>query len=171
MSKAIYDELEGTRKELQQVLSSFTPEQLNTIPFAGSWTAGQVGEHVLKSVSGTLNNVNGDVHPTERNPEENVGQLRDIFLNFKIKMTSPDFILPTTEPKNKEELLGALEENISGLEKTARTEDLSATCLAFEMPFMGPLTRMEWLSFANFHTQRHIHQLKNIKEFIDNHKN
>jgi hypothetical protein len=167
MNKAIYDEIGDTGKELSQVLSSFTQEQLNAIPFAGSWTAGQVAEHVLKSVSGTLQNVNGEVKPTERNPVQYADLLKEIFLNFNIKMTSPDFILPTDEPKNKEALINLLNTSMIGLEDAAKTEDLSATCLSFEMPTMGPLTRMEWLSFANAHTLRHIHQLKNIKQVLN----
>ena len=170
MNKPIYDEIGDTGKELSQVLSSFTQEQINVIPFAGSWTAGQVAEHVLKSVSGTLQNVTGNVEPTDRNPVQYADQLKEIFLNFDIKMKSPDFILPTDEPKDKGALLSSLENKMNKLENAAKTEDLSATCLTFEMPTMGPLTRMEWLSFANAHTLRHIHQLKNIKKAID-HKN
>ena len=171
MSKPIYDELKNTGGELQQILSSFTQEEINKVPFAGSWTAGQVAEHVLKSASGVLANVNSDVHPTERNPEENVKMLSDAFLNFEIKMKSPDFILPGDDPKDKNDLMDSLTSAMSGLEQAARTEDLSATCTAFEMPTVGALTRIEWLSFANVHTLRHIHQLKNIKQAIDQYKN
>ncbi|HTD99439.1 MAG TPA: DinB family protein [Mucilaginibacter sp.] len=171
MSKPIYDELKDTGSELKQVLSSFAQEDINKVPFAGSWTAGQVAEHVLKSASGVLANVNSDVQPTERNPEEHVKMLSDAFLNFEIKMKSPDFILPTDEPKEKTTLLNSLSHTINNLEQAARTEDLSATCTAFEMPTVGALTRIEWLSFANVHTLRHIHQLKNIKQAIDQHKN
>lgn len=168
MNKPINDELAATGRELQQVLSSFSPEQINTIPFEGSWTAGQVAEHVLKSVSGTLQNVQSEVSPTKRNPTEYAVLLNDTFLNFNLKFSSPDFILPTDGPKNKEALLGSLADAMARLEKAARTEDLSATCTAFEMPTMGPLTRIEWLTFANAHTLRHIHQLKNIKQAFNN---
>jgi S-ribosylhomocysteine lyase LuxS involved in autoinducer biosynthesis len=171
MSKPIYDELKNTGKELQQVLSSFTQEDINKVPFAGSWTAGQVAEHVLKSADGVLANVKSNTQPTERNPEENVKMLSDAFLNFGIKMKSPDFILPGDKPKDKAELINSLNNTINSLEQAARTEDLSATCTAFEMPTVGPLTRIEWLSFANVHTLRHIHQLKNIKQAIDQYKN
>jgi len=166
MSKAIYEEIGNTAEELSQVLSSFTQDQFNIVPFEGSWTAGQVAEHIFKFVSGTLQNVTGDVKPTERNPEEYAGQLKEMFLNFNVKMTSPDFILPTDAPKNKEALLYSLEKSMKGLEESARTLDLSLTCTTFDMPFMGPLTRIEWLTFVNAHALRHIHQLKNIKKAL-----
>lgn len=168
MSKPIYEELAETGKELTNILSSFDEKQINEVPFAGSWTAGQVAEHVLKSVSGTLQNVNSDVQPTERNPVEHAEQLKTIFLNFNIKFSSPDFILPSDEPKDKRSLISSLAQSIKGLEHAAKTEDLSATCTAFEMPNMGQLTRIEWLSFADAHTKRHIHQLKNIKLALNN---
>ncbi len=52
-----------TRKELQktlncvtdeliQIVSSLDDEQLNQVPFTGSWTAGQVVEHVIRAASG-----------------------------------------------------------------------------------------------------------------------
>ena len=43
-----------------------------------------------------------------------------------------------------------------------RLLDLSATCLDFEMPGIGALTRLEWLWFYVWHTQRHLRQVKNI---------
>jgi hypothetical protein len=50
----------------------------------------------------------------------------------------------------------------TGLARAAKTQDLHATCLDFEMPTVGTLTRIEWLSFAVVHTQRHIWQLKKM---------
>ncbi|MGZ3812826.1 MAG: DinB family protein, partial [Mucilaginibacter sp.] len=131
-------------------------------PFEGSWTGGQVAEHVLKSVSGILENIKGTTVPTERNPGEHVKQLGDFFLNMDIKMKSPDFILPSNTPKNKSMLMASLEETLERIESTAVTDDLSVSCTTFEMSMLGPLTKLEWISFASFHTQRHTNQLKNI---------
>lgn len=36
-------------------------------------------------------------------------------------------------------------------------------------PGLGEITHVEWINFAIFHTQRHIHPLKNIKQsFLNN---
>lgn len=167
MEKQLITEIENTSGELLQVIDSFEQANFNQIPFEGSWTPGQVTEHIFLSVSGILTALNGRTVPTDRDPRRMVAPLRDAFLNFNIKMQSPDFILPSAEPKDKTTFLQALKDTWTGIEKAARTEELEVTCLDFEMPTVGTLTRIEWISFAVVHTQRHIHQLKKIAAIMD----
>ncbi len=151
-----------TKKDLLQALNSFNDENINTVPFEGSWTGGQVAEHILKSASGVLEALNAAVKPTERDPEEHVKQLADIFLNFDIKMKSPDFVLPSNDLKNRDLLIQSLEETFDGIKEVAETKDLTVTCTTFAMPVLGELTRIEFIEFTIVHTKRHTHQLKNI---------
>ena len=144
----------------------FDDVNFNTIPFEGSWTGGQVAEHVLMSLTFVANAVSGPAVATERNPEEHVKQLGDIFLNMDIKMKSPDFIIPTTDPKNKQDLTRSLIEKLDAIKEVAKTKDLLETCTSFEMPGLGKLTRVEFISFAIFHTKRHINQLNNILKHL-----
>lgn len=141
-------------------LEQFSEQQLNTIPFEGSWTAGQVGEHLLKS-GGAVEVVFGRAIATERAPDEKIPML-SIFLDLSIKMQSPDFILPSDGFHPKQQLIDGMQECWAGVRKAVDTLDLAETCLDFEMPMIGVLTRFEWISFYVFHTQRHLHQLKKI---------
>lgn len=154
-------DIQTTIAELLQVISAFKDDEINIVPFEGSWTAGQVAEHVLKS-SGISEVLHGKVEPTQRQPDQYVAPLRDQFLNFDIKMTSPDFILPSDGPHNKQELLVELDNTWKKTAAAAATQDLSMTCLDFELPGLGTMTRYEWISFLTVHTQRHTWQLKNI---------
>jgi hypothetical protein len=162
MEKQLINEVENTAGELLQVIDGFEQAVFNEVPFEGSWTPGQVTEHIFLSAAGILTAVNGRTTPTERDAGQMVAPLREAFLNFNIKMQSPDFILPSETPKDKAALLHSLKETFAGIAKAAGTEDLNATCLDFEMPTVGMLTRLEWISFAVVHTQRHIWQLKKI---------
>lgn len=162
MKNDLQNQLTNIKQDLLNTLNLFDQETINAIPFEGSWTGGQVAEHVLKSLSGCLQNITGPVQLTKRDPAEHVKQLGEIFLNMDIKMKSPDFIIPSNEPKNKTSLIKSLGESLDGIKIVAGTEDLSATCIGFEMPVLGALTRLEWISFSLFHTQRHTQQLKNI---------
>jgi len=162
MKNALSNEITNTKNELLNALDLFEQENINIVPFEGSWTGGQVAEHVLKSLSGVLQNVTGPVKPTERDPAEHVKPLGDIFLNMDIKMKSPDFIIPSIDPKNKSSLAASLGTALDGIKTVAIAEDLSATCTGFEMPMLGALTRLEWISFSSYHTRRHTQQLKNI---------
>jgi hypothetical protein len=153
-------EIGQTKTDLLAVVSSIQQEQFNTVPFKDSWTAAQVCDHILKAVNTDV--LYGNTQPTSRPPDEKVKQTADLFLNFDIKFKSPDFILPTNEPLNKHIELSAIETRMNALAEAAKTLDLSATCTDFEVPGAGAFTRLEFVWFFIVHTQRHIHQLKNI---------
>ncbi|MBV8391225.1 MAG: DinB family protein [Mucilaginibacter sp.] len=156
-----------TKDELLKALDLFNQGNINAIPFEGSWTGGQVAEHVLKSVSGIAQTLNGPSKTTERNPEEHIKMFGEVFLNMNIKMKSPDFIIPSDSPKDKTVLHSSLEKAFDGIEDAAEKNNLTETCTTFEMPTIGLITRIEWIHFACFHTKRHTQQLKNIAHHLN----
>lgn len=166
MEKAIWEELAATKDTLLQSIDSFTAVQFNIVPFEGSWTAGQTAEHILRFASGGINVLNEDGQVTERNPEAQIAPLRDLFLNFNIKMTAPEFVRPLDTVHDKEVLRRALDSVFTKMAVLAEKSDLNLTFTGFEMPQFGMLTRLEWLSFILFHAQRHIHQLQNIHQHL-----
>ncbi|GAA3929705.1 DinB family protein [Chitinophaga oryziterrae] len=159
-------EFENTAAELIKTLSSFSETEINVVPFEGSWTAGQVGEHIYKSVSGVSQVLQGAVTSTERNPGEKIKIIGDLFLNFNEKFKSPEFIIPSDQPHDKNLLLKSLTLTLNEVGDNIKKQDQSLTCLEFALPGFGELTRMEWNHFIVVHTQRHIHQLKNIGEHV-----
>ncbi len=165
-TSALATSFDETAKDLLATISSFNEEEFNQIPFAGSWSAAQVADHLKKSLKGTINALHGQVKPSEREPDEQVEKLKSIFLNFDIKMQSPEFILPTEQPLQKDTVYQNLKEITDEISKAINTLDLSfASTITF--PNSGELTRHEWVSFATFHTQRHILQMKNIKKHFE----
>lgn len=156
----ILKELTDTRAELIKAISAIDQEKFNTVPFERSWTAAQVSEHILKAVGADI--LYAETKPAERQPDEKVKAIADLFLNFEIKMQSPDFILPSDKPLNKHVMLAALEKTFDELINAARSLDLSQVCLVFEVPGFGQFTRLEFLWFFNVHARRHIRQINNI---------
>ena len=156
----------ATAAELLTIISSFRDEDINTVPFEGSWTAGQTGEHIYKSISGISHSLQGEVKQTDRDPGEKIQAIGNVFLDFDIKMKSPDFIQPSNLPHDKPLLLRCLTLITSEVSKQISSQDLSVTCLQSILPGFGDLTRLELSYFIVFHTQRHIHQLKKIKRFL-----
>ncbi|RBL91803.1 DinB family protein [Chitinophaga flava] len=161
MRQQLVQEVETTGSSLLQLLSSFSEEQINTRPFEGSWTAGQVAEHITKA--GNCGIVYGNVAPSDRQPDEKVTAIKELFLNFDIQMQSPEMVLPTQDSHQKEALLQEVRQIWEKLVHAAQTVPLEDTCLDFELPGFGPFTRLEWIQFINIHTKRHIHQLEKIK--------
>ena len=163
-SKDLLNELGEVKKKLTTVLSSFSPAEINQVPFEGSWTAGQVGRHLLKAF-GEMSQLleYGNVKDTDRAPDEKMKMIKGDFLNFDIKMKSPDFLTPETKTYQKEELIISLDKTYTDIINTGGVVDLSKTLTDFEIPGYGHFTRLESVYFAICHTQRHIHQLKNIR--------
>jgi hypothetical protein len=160
----VVKELNDTISEFQNLLSSFDEDQLNAVPFEGSWTPGQVAHHIIMANSGFGEILNGPVEETVRPFDQLIERIEKDFLNFNFKMTSPDFIYPKLKIYDKERLLMSLEKIKDEITNAITDLDLEPTCLAFELPVYGRLTRHEAVYFVVYHTKRHAHQLKNIKQ-------
>lgn len=166
MNTEVLNKFDKTTGELLKLLSSLTEEQLNIPPFENSWTAGQIGDHLYRSYS-VMQILTGNVEDTDRAPDEKLPEIEKLFLDFSIKMDSPKEILPSTKPINKDILIDGLKERIASQRNIILTKDLSKICRDFEIPEYGPFTRLEWIGFNTVHTQRHIHQLKDIIQKIE----
>ena len=161
---AILKSFDDSFNILLQLLAAFPQAAINTVPFEGSWTGAQVGRHLLKGSPADL--LYGRVAPTERQPDQYVEPLRKAFLDFSVKMQSPDVLAPEDIQYDKGELIRALESTAGRIRKGIQTLDLTATCLDFEMPQTGFLTRLEWICFYTAHTQRHTRQLQQIFQTV-----
>lgn len=148
-----------------QLVQDEKEEILNTVPFVNSWTAAQVLIHITKSNKAIAQGLQMHGLPAERNPEQNTDHLKKIFLDFKAKYNSPDFIIPEDGYHNKEQIINALELSIRNLQTGRNETDLSEI---IDLPIFGEITKLELLHFVLYHTQRHIRQLKNILGTIKN---
>jgi hypothetical protein len=161
----IRTEVKNTTDELIRVLSSFSQAELNTAPSEDSWTGAQVGQHLLKSY-GVVEILNKPVRKTERPADQKIDAIKKVMLNFDTKMNAPEFILPEKTQIDKETLLNSLRNITARIVDISEPLDLSETCLGFAIPNFGEFTRLEWLHFILYHTQRHIKQLKNIQQKV-----
>jgi len=156
----ILKDLTETKTALLDAISAVPDDKFNTIPFEGSWTAAQIGEHLLKgNNSGVLY---ANTEASQRAIDEKTQAISDIFLNFELKLTPPAGIVPSMDHHEKGDMLNALDDSFDKLIEAANTLDLSAVCMAWVIPAFGPLTRLEFLWLYNVHTIRHTRQLKNI---------
>lgn len=159
--------IKQTTADLLQVLSAFSEEDINKVPFEGSWTAGQLAEHLIRACSPEALFL--PTAKTERAPDEMFGAIEKLFLDFSTRFESPEFIRPTGIFHEKKEIMDQLTSHWATIGKAAETLDLNATCIAFEIPGFGHLTLLELIYFMVCHTQRHTHQLKNIYHRLVNH--
>jgi len=165
MKEEVYTQYENAAAEFTGLISSFSQKEINAIPYEGSWTAAQVGVHVLKSNKSIAQALNMEAQPADRSPDERVGELKAVFLDFKTKLKSPDFIIPEPGNYKKETLSADLDKSIDELKSLSKKVSLSGTIrhVAF-----GDITKLELMHFVVYHTQRHSHQLKKILESVKN---
>lgn len=166
MKTALQRDIVETFKKLNETLSSFSDEEINTVPFKGSWTPGQVVQHIILGNSGYPELFAGNTKPTIRKYDEHVKELEGIFLNFNTKMDAPDFLKPEAKNYNKNALTLSLLKIESDLLNAAENNDLTVTCLDFQVPGFENFTIYEWINFALVHSQRHTHQLQKISNYI-----
>lgn len=151
--------------ELLELLKKFSPAELNIAPIRDKWTAGQIGDHLFKSYA-VVRTLKGGLTISERPPDQKVEEIRNLFLDFSIEMDSPEAILPSEEFLHKEALIEGLRERIEQLRQIVNKEDLTFICTDFAIPEYGHFTRLEWIYFTIFHTQRHNHQVKNLLQIF-----
>ena len=164
-SQKIISDFEKLSSEFYEVLSSFSREQFNEVPFEGSWTAGKVGRHIYKALFNLPKTLKGPFSVVERKPDELVAPINKIFLDHSIQLKSPDFIVPEDKDYDREEMLASYQEKVKEAIETAQPLDLTLTT-GFELPTIGHLTRLELIYFSGIHIQRHTRQLKKIREHL-----
>ncbi len=163
-TKELFESLDETTSQLLQMISSLNENEINTIPFKNSWTAAQLVTHVTKSNKAIAQALHMEGKKTERNPGERAQELKTTFINFKIKFQSPEFIVPTEKMYLKENLIMDLKKSNEQLGELRDKVNLSEI---ISLPAFGEITKLELLYFVLYHTQRHIHQLKNILKSLE----
>ena len=153
-------------KQLIIVLTVFNEDDFNKVPFEGSWTAGQVAEHLYKSVSRIPALLVTESREAGRDAFEKCGEINAVFLNFEVKFKSPSFILPSDDRKQVSFFTSGFRKVAEDINALAGEKDLAKLYPAFPFPQLGPLTGYEWICFGVAHSIRHTRQLKNILEHM-----
>jgi hypothetical protein len=149
------------KDELLSLLEPLDDGQLNKVPFPGSWTAGQLGEHLLKSYR-VIDFSKVQATPSQRTSDGKIPQIDAVFLDFTTKYQPPEFIVPSTGRISGRILADDLRKTADEIAAYVRGHDLSFTCPDFEVIGFGDLTAREWIRFLTAHSQRHVRQLRNI---------
>lgn len=161
-------ELEFSFTRFTKAIDPFDDNRLNMKPTEKSWSAGQVANHILKSINNIPEFFKESTAVADRPIDLHEAIIRSIFLDFTTKMQSPDFILPETDKEFKlNEILDELKQHQDQLLLASTNNNLKLLCTSFEFPTIGHLTQYEWLVFISCHVQRHAVQLENIKKLLN----
>ncbi|MEO8413452.1 MAG: DinB family protein [Ginsengibacter sp.] len=156
-TKELFSSLDEAWSELLTNVVSTDATIINSVPFEDSWTIAQIATHVTKSNKAIVQGLNMEGTPAERNPEEEVPNLKKTFLDFTVKFKSPEFIVPEKRDYDEAAVMDTLKKSIEQLQDIRTKVNLTAI---ITLPILGEVTKLELLHFVLYHTQRHIHQLK-----------
>jgi len=160
--------LNETVSEILEVISFIDEKEINTIASEDSWTIAQVADHLIKSNHSIAQAL--DIHSLKYRSHADLRkeELESRFLNFSVKFKSPGFILPDKSYYDKEELIKDLSDSFRNLRDKSNHKDLSEiiTHRAF-----GDITKLELIYFVWYHSQRHLHQIKNIFQTLKSKNN
>ncbi|WP_018631185.1 DinB family protein [Niabella aurantiaca] len=149
------------------LLRSVPADAFNRVPFEGSWSPAQVGDHVrkfLKGISGALTLPRSE---PERAPDAHEPVLREIFLNFGKKATAPPFVVPSSGQIDRGQLMTALGEAVAEIAGDIGKKNLSMICNGAPFPTLGDMTGLEWVLFGTYHLRRHTHQLEQMQPYFN----
>ena len=145
-------------------LNTVPPYIVDEVPFKDSWTIGQVAEHVIICSRGIPDSTS---QHAERAYNEKVAELRAMFSDRSQKSEADPQVCPKETSHNLQGLIAQLTHNKEQLLQIADGKNLTALCLDMEFPFIGYLTRYEWLTFICVHTQWHLHQITDIHRHLE----
>jgi hypothetical protein len=159
--ESVIEELEESTRMLIKELSAFSDEQFFYRPAEGSWSAGEIAEHIL--LLETRANEGMHTARTGNRPFDlKIIPIRNGLKEDEKKYVAPTKVIPKGEMKNKQDLLDALVQQREVLKNMIRKMDLSLIT-EFRHPVIGSMSRLEWVYFHIYHTERHVRQLKSLK--------
>jgi len=157
-------EIDATVFKYLNIMLTLGERRINSIPFKDSWTPGQLFNHVTKSTNGMAHVMAVPATPAHRDPGIRIAELKETFLDFSIKMESPESIVPDKGPYEIESTIADLAHAFQAFKENVNAADLEE--LVEGLP-LGPITKLELLYFVQYHTQRHLHQLEKIEAALN----
>jgi len=163
-TKSITNQYQNLSEQYTKRLLGLSEEELNTIPFPESWTVAEVINHITKANDNSFLFLKGMI--PERPVDERVLELKNILLDYELKMESPNFILPDDRKFTKKESIEGIQKVFSELIIHLGNTELSEL-IDHDSP-LGSITKWEIANFIMFHSQRHLHQIENIVKSLKN---
>ena len=159
------EDVQATTDRLLTTLSGFSEERFNTRSSTGRWSAGDIAEHLYILDTRVNKILQQPALPAERPHDQKAGMIESSLLDRNQKYTVPDFIRPSTTEKDQQEIISKLQAERQELIHIVQSIDLTEMVSTNHIR-LGSLTRLEWIYFSIYHTQRHIAQLEELKKEI-----
>ena len=162
---ALLANLQQSTERLLRELSLFTPENFNSKPSEEEWSAANVAEHLLKIEIFANKALRSETAAADREPDKMISYLKDR-MEDNNKRKASEITSPTGEHKDLDEMIAQFQTQRKSLAEAIETMDMTEACIGMPHPVVGVMTRMEWVAFVIYHTDRHLRQLRRLAEAV-----
>jgi hypothetical protein len=150
------------------ILDTIPADKLTARNQHTQWNIMESAEHVLMIEQSVRETLEGKITPVvDRTPDSKVKPIADLFMDLskRLFVTKPissktvykDIASYSKDFRANRELIKA------SLDKNAEME-----CKAFEHNLFGYLTKIEWIYYLIYHTERHLQQISRIEDNLEN---
>jgi hypothetical protein len=161
-------ELDKSTKELIKIINEFPDKDFNTRISENAWSTGEVLEHIIRLDGFMIKLLEGESKPTKRNPEDKLEFIKRGFLDIEKKYNAPKFFIPRENNQNKNDCLENIIVNRKKISELVIQSNLSGTYPDIIHPVFGEMSSVEWIYSIIYHSERHMIQIKRIKDNLIN---
>lgn len=151
------------RKELLSQVEDLSDEQLNEKPAEDRWSVKQLLQH-LYLMEGAVTKI---IQTQLASEEQTLATDKPIQLAIdrSRKVEAPEFATPTEDFSTLDELKTRLSATHSALRNIAENTLLEQLNVkSYPHPVFGEMSLTQWIPFVGYHEQRHIEQIKEVKQ-------
>nr|WP_281419857.1 DinB family protein [Evansella tamaricis] len=160
--------MEKTRQKLIEEFVHLSEEELNWKPDNSSWSIAQIVHHLELSEVVFTKAIG---YGLKKQSDEGGLKAKKIeyVLDRSRKVAAPEMVLPSDKPFRVEELVDQLSKSRKQFFSVIAKLDSKDTLYqrSVKHPIFGDLPLVQWVELLFLHEQRHIQQMKEIKEMIE----
>lgn len=151
------------RKELLAQVEYLTDEVINRQPAEDRWSIKQILQHLYLMEGSVAKTI--QIKLAAENQNITIDKPIQLTVDRSNKIEAPDFVTPTLEYSTLHDLKSKLTATHSTLHDVAEnaTEDQLAV-KSYPHPVFGEMSLTQWIPFVGYHEQRHIEQIKEVKQ-------
>lgn len=157
---------------LTDLIDNCSEEELHFKPSPDSWSILECAEHIYLVNTGVYRILQAPPPTAIENKLREIhseGKLNHILVTKRdIKRNAPPFVVPKGIFKTKEDVKQAINRDTTGIIAILGTNDISKETQTFAHPSIGEMTKTDWVHFLIAHTERHLFQIKEIREGFRN---
>ncbi|GAA0555553.1 hypothetical protein GCM10009415_41930 [Chitinophaga japonensis] len=166
----LHTDLDNNTVLFLDILDTMPADRLHMKNEQTAWSIMDCAEHMLIAEQQVASTLQGPAEPVkDRAPNSKVAQISQSFMDFDKRL----FVLgepPTLEGGYKDiaTFSNAFRHNRECIKAILAKEPADWLCRGTEHASFGYMTRMEWVYYLIYHTERHLQQIHRIEASLEN---